>query len=60
MDEDPTLEQEMNSIIGTAVESELLRRAIETITLLRIRVETQAQGLRDARAIIEQLKGETA
>lgn len=55
-DDDDLLERDMNRVIGTAAESELLQRAIELITRLRIRVADQAQGLRDAKAIIKKLQ----
>lgn len=59
-DDDELLERDMNRVIGTAAEAELLQRAIEVITRLRIRLDDQALGLRDAKAIIEQLRGTTA
>lgn len=52
-EEDPTIEQDIHRIIGTAAEAQLLQRAIEVITRLRLRVEEQAQGLREARKTIQ-------
>lgn len=56
MDDDAQLEQDINRVIGTAVELELLQRAIEVITRLRIKVEEQAVGLRTARAMVRDLR----
>jgi hypothetical protein len=56
MDDDAQLEQEISRVIGTAVESALLQRAVELITRLRIKVEEQAAGLRTARQMVKDLR----